>query len=83
MSFADTSLQDGFPDEACAPDLDDILSSLNKPGQIAQYSNKGLVSTISAGSEQPSDCCFAGQNLDRLFVVSIKVEFGHGQAHPP
>ena len=81
--FADTSVLDGSPDGACATSNGDVLSCLIKAGVIAQYSSSGLVRTIDAGSEQPSDVCFGGADLDRLFVVSIKVEFGHGLPQSP
>lgn len=81
--YADTSVLDGSPDGACATGDGDILSCLIKPGILAHYSNNGWVQNIDAGSEQPSDCTFGGPNLDRLFVVSINVEFGHGKPSSP
>jgi sugar lactone lactonase YvrE len=81
--FANTATLNGSPDGACATKDGSILSCLIKPGLIAQYSEDGLIQTFAAGSEQPSDVTFGGSNLDRLFVVSISVEFGHGQPQSP
>lgn len=83
VTFGDTSELLGFPDGACPTSDGGLLSCLIRRGALAHYTNQGLQQLIDAGSEQPSDVAFGGINLDRLFVVSIAVEFGHGLPASP
>jgi len=80
--FADISELNGFPDGACATNDNGVLSCVLGPGLIAYYTENGLQKTIDAGSEQPSDITFGGPDLDRLFVVSIKLDLGQGGGAP-
>ncbi|PCI76232.1 MAG: hypothetical protein COB20_11085 [SAR86 cluster bacterium] len=77
--YADTAEIAGSPDGACLTEDGEVLSCILGPGLIAHYTDEGLFDTYEAGSEQPSDITFGGRNLERLFVTSIKVEFGHGK----
>lgn len=81
--YADTRELDGYPDGACQTNDGQILSCIIRAGRIALYSDQGLQRSFEAGSEQPSDVTFGGANLDRLFVVSIKIDFGHGVPNSP
>ncbi|MEM9623732.1 MAG: SMP-30/gluconolactonase/LRE family protein [Pseudomonadota bacterium] len=77
--FAHTRELEGFPDGACQTSEGNVLSCILRAGKLALFTEQGLSRTIDAGSEQPSDVTFGGASLDRLFVVSIRVDFGHGQ----
>lgn len=81
--FADTRDVDGFPDGACQTQGGGVLSCIIRSGVLALYDETGLQRSFDAGSEQPSDVTFGGSALDRLFVVSIKVDFGHGKPLSP
>jgi len=83
VTFADTAEVNGFPDGACPTAEGGLLSCLIRRGALAHYTNQGLQQLINAGSEQPSDVTFGGTHLDRLFVVSIAVDFGHGRPTSP
>ena len=80
--FADVSEVGGFPDGACATSDGDILSCVLGRGVIAHYDGGGLRQLIDAGSEQPSDICFGGPDLDRVFIVSIRVDLKRGWGAP-
>lgn len=83
VTFGDPSELGGFPDGAC-PTLDGgVLSCLLQRGALAHYTGQGLQQLYVVGSEQPSDVAFGGANLDRLFVVSIAIDFGHGRPASP
>lgn len=81
-TYADISELGGFPDGACATADGHVLSCVLGKGVIAHHTDAGLQQTIEAGSEQPSDVCFGGKDLDRMFVVSIKVDIGRGLGIP-
>lgn len=80
--YADFESSGGFPDGACTTADGGVLSCVLGTGTIHHYSDAGLQKTIEAGSGQPSDVCFGGKDLDRLFVVNIKVDLGIGRGVP-
>lgn len=77
--YANTRELNGFPDGACQTADGSVLSCIIRGGKLALFAENGLRHSFSAGSEQPSDVAFAGARLDRLFVVSIQIDFGHGK----
>jgi|GEM_PF-1600338 len=80
--FANTSELNGAPDGACATENGEVLSTLLGPGLIALYSESSAddsVRTIDTGVGLPSDVCFGGPGLDRLFVTSISVKCSYGE----
>jgi sugar lactone lactonase YvrE len=74
--FADTSEVGGVPDGACADSEGGIWSCVLGPGVIARYGADGLTDRIDTGVELPSDVTFGGDDLDRMFFVSIAVSIG-------
>ena len=74
--FADTSQLGGMPDGACADADGGVWSCVLGPGVLARYTAAGLDRTVEAGVELPSDATFGGDDLDRLYVVSIAVGIG-------
>ncbi len=74
--FADIGDLGGMPDGACADAQDGVWSCVLGSGRIARYSSDGLQEVIDTEVELPSDVTFGGDDLDRLFFVSIAVSIG-------
>ena len=74
--FADTSELGGMPDGACADADGGVWSCVLGPGTIARYTEDGVSATLDAGVELPSDVTFGGDDLDRMYFVSIAVSLG-------
>lgn len=77
--FANTIELDGYPDGACATTDGGILSCILGSGKIGYFTDSGLQQVYEAGSEQPTDVTFGGENLDRIFVTSIGIESKYGK----
>ncbi len=75
--FADTTNLAGFPDGACATSEGGVLSCLLSTGLLAYYIGEEM-RTMAVDMAQPTDVCFGGPKLDRLFVTSIGVESQYG-----
>jgi sugar lactone lactonase YvrE len=71
--FADTREIGGMPDGACADDHGGVWSCVLGPGKIARCTTAGFQEVVDTGVELPSDVTFGGDNLDRMFFVSIAV----------
>ncbi len=69
--FADTTEVGPFPDGACADAQSGVWSCLFGAGKIARYTPAGLDTVVDAGVEQPSDVTFGGNDLDRMYFVSV------------
>jgi len=74
--FADTSELNGMPDGACADDEGGVWSCVLGAGKLARYTMHGLEEAIDSTVELPSDVAFGGQDLDRMFFVSIAMNIG-------
>jgi sugar lactone lactonase YvrE len=74
--LADASQLGGMPDGACADDLGGVWGCVLGAGVIARYAPTGPRDVIATGVELPSDVTFGGDNLDRMFFVSIAVSIG-------
>lgn len=74
--FGDTSELGGVPDGACADADGGVWSCVLGPGLLARYTAGGVDRTVETGVELPSDVTFGGDDLDRLYVVSIAVPLG-------
>jgi L-arabinonolactonase len=71
--FAETRELGGMPDGACADDHGGVWSCVLGAGKIARFTSNGISEAIDTGVELPSDVTFGGDNLDRMFYVSIAV----------
>ena len=75
--LGDAKQFDAMPDGACADDQNGVWSCMLGPGVIARYTEEGFAESLDTGGvEQPSDVCFAGPDLDRMFFVSIALDLG-------
>ena len=81
--FADTSELGGMPDGACADDQAGVWSCLLGAGTIARHAAGGLQEVIETGVELPSDVTFGGNDLDRIFFVSIAISIGGVEVSSP
>jgi sugar lactone lactonase YvrE len=81
--FADTSQRHGHPDGACADDGGGVWCCILGAGEIVRYTNAGLTDAIETGVELPSDVTFGGEELDRMFFVSIAVSLGDVEIKSP
>ena len=81
--FAETAPLGGVPDGACADAAGGVWSCVLGPGTLARFTGDGLDQTIDAGVELPSDVTFGGDELDRLFFVSIAVDIGGVEVTSP
>jgi len=77
--FTDLNDLEGYPDGACATASGGVLSCMLGSGKIGHFTNSGLKEVYEAGSEQPTDICFGGRNLDRMFVTNIGIESKYGK----
>jgi L-arabinonolactonase len=80
--FANTDGFGGAPDGACATSEGEVVSCILGGGVLARITSDQSVQLIDACSEQPSDVCFGGRNIDKLFLVSIAIDLGRGWGKP-
>jgi sugar lactone lactonase YvrE len=69
--FFDATELEGMPDGACADSSGGVWSCLAGAGKIVRSTGAGVDAVIEAEVELPSDVTFGGQDLDRMFFVSI------------
>ena len=82
-TLIDTGELDGTPDGACADGEGGVWSCILGPGRIARLTADGLDRVVETGPELPSDVTFGGDDLDRMFFVSIAVDItGRGISSP-
>jgi sugar lactone lactonase YvrE len=82
--LGDTSELGGTPDGACADHDGGVWSCILGPGLIARYGRDGLETVIDTGGvELPSDVTFGGNQLDRMYFVSIAVSLGEVSVTSP
>jgi L-arabinonolactonase len=80
--FAETTELGGSPDGACVDDQGGVWSCILGAGRLARFTSNGLQTSIDAGVDLPSDVTFGGDDLDRMFFVSIAPNIGGGDADP-
>jgi sugar lactone lactonase YvrE len=81
--FADTSEVGGMPDGACADADAGVWSCVLGPGRIVRYAKGSAQHVIETGVELPSDVTFGGEQLDRMFFVSIAISIGDVEITSP
>lgn len=78
--FAETTELGGAPDGACADDQGGVWSCIFGAGKIARYTSEGASEVIDTNVQLNSDVSFGGENLDRMFFVSIAMGQSEDQA---
>lgn len=68
----------GSPDGATGDGDGGVWSCVLGAGKLARLTGSGLDRTVDVPVTYPSDVCFGGPELDRLFVVSINLDLGSG-----
>jgi sugar lactone lactonase YvrE len=71
--LVDTAELGGAPDGACADADGGVWSCMLGAGTIVRWGGHGISDIIDSGVELPSDVTFGGDELDRMFFVSIAV----------
>ena len=74
--FAETRLLGGMPDGACADADGGVWSCLLGAGKIVLLTTEGIQDTVDTGVPMPSDVTFGGNDLERMFFVSIAMDAG-------
>ena len=69
--FGDVGALAGAPDGAAVDDRGGLWCALVGGGQLACFTDAGLGRTVPLPVANPTDICFGGPALDRLYVVSI------------
>ena len=82
-TFADTTALGGIPDGACADADGGVWGCVLGSGRVARHTGGGVDDVIDTGVELPSDVTFGGENLDRMYFVSIAVDIGLGPVQSP
>lgn len=81
--LADTGKLGGVPDGACADDAEGVWSCILRAGTITRLTSNGPGDVVRTGVELPSDVTFGGEDLDRMFFVSIAVSIGDVEIRSP
>ena len=68
----------GTPDGATGDGDGGVWSCVLGAGKLARLTGSGVDRTVDVPVTYPSDVCFGGPELDRLFVVSINLDLGSG-----
>ena len=72
--FGDHAPLGGAPDGA-APDAGGgVWSCSVRAGKVVRFTDGGVDRVLEVGARNPSDVCFGGPDLDRLYVVSIALD---------
>jgi sugar lactone lactonase YvrE len=74
--FARSGELGGLPDGATADTGGGVWSCLFGAGKIVRFTSEGVDRVVEAGVEIPSDVTFGGEDLDRIFFVSVALELG-------
>ena len=69
--FGDVRTLAGAPDGAAVDDSGGLWCALVGGAQLARFTDAGLDRTVALPVTNPTDVCFGGPDLDRLYVVSI------------
>jgi len=72
--FGDMSNLAGSPDGAAVDDDGGLWCALVGGAQLARFTDTGLDRTVTLPVTNPTDVAFGGQDLDRLYVVSIGLD---------
>jgi len=72
-TFIDFNINHGVPDGMCFNDSGDIFVAVWGEGRIKRYTESGeLIEVFQLPEKFITNICFAGKNLDRLFVTTAR-----------
>ena len=71
--FGDVQALDGVADGATLDDGDGLWCALIGGGQLVRFKSWGLDRTVPLPVTNPADVTFGGPQLDRLYVVSVRL----------